>query len=75
MMRRFSYALQLRLDSSAFRACMDSNKYEAAIAQDFQDGIQAGVRGTPTYIVNQQKIEGSISSETWDEIILELLQS
>ncbi|PIT86136.1 MAG: hypothetical protein COU33_04830 [Candidatus Magasanikbacteria bacterium CG10_big_fil_rev_8_21_14_0_10_43_6] len=70
----FSYALKLRLNTRQFNTCVDTEKYAAAIDQDFQDGLTVGVRGTPTYIINQQKLEGSVPLSAWDDAIVQSLQ-
>ncbi len=57
-----------------FQSCLTEAKTTAAIDKDIQDGIAIGVRGTPTYIVNQQKFEGVISDTEWDRILLQALQ-
>jgi len=38
------------------------------------DAAQLGLKGTPTYIVNGYKIEGTLTNELWDSVIFELLQ-
>ncbi len=35
------------LDKTAFEKCLASGKYAAKVEKDYQDGIRAGVRGTP----------------------------
>lgn len=41
------FAADLGLDSAKFKACLDSGKYEAKIAQDRQNVVDAGAQGTP----------------------------
>ena len=69
-----AYAKELQLDMAKFSACITSKKYDATIEQDLNDGLALGVRGTPTYIVNDQKIEGAISREVWNKVIIDALQ-
>ena len=69
-----NYARSLRLNMQQFSQCVSSNKYEALIEQDFRDGIEIGVRGTPSYVINQKKIEGNVPADVWDSIIVESLQ-
>lgn len=64
----------LGLNTSQFNLCLTENKFEKEITQDMFDATQLGLEGTPTYIVNGYKIPGSLNSEQWDKIILELLQ-
>jgi protein-disulfide isomerase len=41
------FAADLGLDHAKFQACLDSGKYEAKIAQDRQNVVDAGAQGTP----------------------------
>lgn len=67
------YALQGGLDQKQFNQCLDSGKYELEVKQDLADGITAGVRGTPTFFINGQKIAGVVPTKTFKEIIDQLL--
>lgn len=53
------------LNMDEFNACYDSGKYEDRTIQDFDDGVAAGVNGTPafiiTYVVNGETKTTSIS--------------
>ena len=42
-------ALNLRLDD--FEQCVKSGRYNEAVRQDMADGVRAGVRGTPTIVL------------------------
>ena len=44
-------------------------KYGNEIRQDKAEGVDLGVEGTPTYVVNGNVIPGGISYEMWEEII------
>jgi len=46
-------------------ACMKSPSANAAVTRDYLDGVRAGVRGTPTYFVNGEKVEGVIPVNLW----------
>ena len=39
------------LDTAQFDECYSSDKYQEQVDQDFQDAVQAGVNGTPTFIL------------------------
>jgi protein-disulfide isomerase len=54
-----AYADALALDTAAFKACMDSNKYMDLVKQDGLDGLQAGVNGTPAFVINGKLVEGA----------------
>jgi protein-disulfide isomerase len=54
-----NYASQLGLDIGKFNSCLDSGKFENEVLADLQDGIDAGVSGTPSFFVNGKMIEGA----------------
>ncbi len=53
------YAKDLGLDTDKFNSCLDSNKYKDEIAKDFQDGVTAGVQGTPSFFINGKQLSGA----------------
>ncbi|MBI3290992.1 DsbA family protein [Candidatus Falkowbacteria bacterium] len=67
------WAVQLGLNSLQFSGCLDSNKYLSEIEQDLEDGFNAGVRATPTFFINGQRIEGAIPINTFEQIIIAAL--
>ncbi len=69
-----SYANSLSLDINKFSNCLSSQTYGKDIKEDLEDAIALGVRGTPTYFLNGKKIEGVITKEVWDSLILQALQ-
>ncbi len=68
------YAEDLGVERSRFESCMRSDVWLPALERDLADGVDLGVRGTPTYFVNGVKVEGSITREQWDTIILGILE-
>ena len=46
-------AADLKLDTKAFAACTASNKYDADIQAETQEGLRIGVEGTPTFVVGK----------------------
>ncbi|MBU2456366.1 DsbA family protein, partial [Patescibacteria group bacterium] len=56
-----SLATQIGVDAKKFNDCLNSQKYLTSIKKDFYDGELLGVKGTPTWFINGQKIEGDIS--------------
>ncbi len=69
-----SKATELKLDTTKFSSCIDKQDYNKNVMEDFQDGIALGVEGTPTYFVNQQKVEGVLDSSGWDQVLLKEIQ-
>ncbi len=49
------WAADIGLDTTAFNSCLDSNKYDAEVTKDFQDGLSAGVSGTPTFFIGNDQ--------------------
>jgi len=62
-------AKNLGINISQFDGCLDEEKYATEVRQDYSEGIDLEVSGTPTYIVNSALLPGSISYEMWEEII------
>jgi len=69
-----TYAKELGLNEKIFTACLDGKKFVNQVQQDLRDGLELGVRGTPTYFVNNKKIEGVMTKEQWDNIILKEME-
>lgn len=63
------YAKEAGLASVPFDECLDSGVHYKEVMQDYQDGVRAGVRGTPTFFVNGQKVEGVISLPEWEKVL------
>ncbi|OGT27917.1 MAG: hypothetical protein A2Z17_04035 [Gammaproteobacteria bacterium RBG_16_66_13] len=54
-----SYASQLGLDTTAFNDCLDSGKFAQEVQGDYNDGVAAGVTGTPAFYINGQELIGA----------------
>ncbi len=67
------YAAELKLDVEAFKACLESGRYNEEIEKDFLDGLHAGVEGTPTFFINGRKVVGAAPYEVFVRIIEEEL--
>jgi protein-disulfide isomerase len=59
---------QLGLGTS-FAACVDSGRYAQAVRDETQRGSQAGIRATPTLIVDGQRIQGAATYDQLKAII------
>ena len=57
------YARRLGLDESRFTECLDAARLQEDVMADQSEGRAAGVRATPTFFVNGQKIEGALPIE------------
>jgi|Deesub1362A_J573_1020465.scaffolds.fasta_scaffold00430_5 protein-disulfide isomerase len=65
----YTYAEELNLNMSEFSSCVESGKYVEEIMKDMNDGLVAGVSGTPTIFINGIKIEGAKPFENFVNII------
>ncbi len=63
------YAQDLKLDSKKFDECLDSSKYASEVTQDIQEGMKAGVSGTPAFFINGQMLTGAQAPEAFKKII------
>jgi len=68
-----SLAEEAGLDMEAFNAALSSAKYQDYIDRDFDEGLELELRGTPTFFINGEKVEGYMSFETLHGTIEALL--
>jgi len=68
------YASQVGLNQELFDVCLDSGKYENEVKQDFNDGVLAGVRGTPTWFIEGVRVEGVIPLQIFKKVIEEQIE-
>ncbi|MDZ7843618.1 MAG: thioredoxin domain-containing protein [Anaerolineales bacterium] len=64
-----TFAEILELDADAFSRCLDSGKYSKRVSLDEAAARQAGVTGTPTFIVNGQVLSGNQPIENFRQVI------
>ncbi len=67
--RLYEFASELNLNTAQFRTCLDSGSKQDEVLQDYQDGLEAGVRGTPTFFINGTKIQGAIPKDVFEQLI------
>ena len=67
--RVMDFARRLNLDEKKFGACLSTGKFNAEIEQDLQDGIRAGVVGTPGIFINGVFLSGAQPEESFERII------
>ncbi|MEJ2733618.1 MAG: thioredoxin domain-containing protein [Anaerolineae bacterium] len=63
------YAVDLGLDAVAFRQCIESGQFGPQVGADLQEGQQAGVRGTPSFLINGQLLAGAHPFEMFEQVI------
>jgi protein-disulfide isomerase len=64
-----AWAKELGLNENQFNTCIDSQKYASQVQKDFDDGVAAGVSGTPTFFVNGQKLVGAQPFSVFKQVI------
>ncbi len=50
------YATELRLDAAAYRTCVEQDQMASMIVNDVMQASSAGISGTPTFIINGQRV-------------------
>jgi protein-disulfide isomerase len=64
-----AWAQELGLDQVRFKADLDSASTHATIQRDMNDGLRAGVQGTPTVFVNGKKYQGSLDFDAFRTVV------
>jgi protein-disulfide isomerase len=57
-------AKELGLNTTQFESCLSSGKYASKVNNDYSQGRQAGVTGTPGSVMNGELIKGAVPFET-----------
>ena len=47
-------------DANKLKTCLDSKKYDSRFDKEQNEGIAAGVQGTPAFFVNGKLISGAV---------------
>jgi protein-disulfide isomerase len=68
------YARRLDLDPASFEACLDGGRFRTAVERDLTEGRALGVRGTPTFFVNGQRLVGAHPIESFREVVEQALR-
>ena len=63
------WAVDLKLDTNKFNDCLDSGKYEDEVNNDLQDGVNAGVTGTPSFFINGKQLSGAQPFSAFKSVI------
>src|SRR2546425_2338973 len=62
-------AQSLGLNEKQFDACLSSGKYTKQVEYDLQDGIRAGVEGTPGIFINGILLSGAQPEAAFEKVI------
>lgn len=66
-------ARTLKLDEKQFDSCLASEKYKAQILRDAQEGMLAGVSGTPGFFINGVFLTGAQPEPIFEQMIQDQL--
>jgi protein-disulfide isomerase len=69
--RLIELARETGLDVERFEEDLASGRFEQAVAEDFQEGQQMGVTGTPTFVINGRVLAGLQPLEVYEDAIEE----
>lgn len=64
-----AYAEEAGLDTAAFAACLNEDRYAEAVQEDYDFALQLGVSSTPTFFVNGVAVVGAQDFALFAEII------
>jgi protein-disulfide isomerase len=62
-------AREAGLDVERFEADLASREYEQTVIEDFQEGQQRGISGTPTFVINGEVLAGGQPLEVFEDAI------
>jgi len=68
-------AVTLGLNTTQFNECLDGGKYTDLVEKDYQEGISAGVSGTPGGFINGEVFEGAVPFSTLESKIEAILST
>ena len=63
------YAAELGLDLDRFNQCLTNQSMAERVRRDLADGRALGVRGTPTFFIDQRAIEGAPTLAEFAQVI------
>lgn len=69
------YAIEVGLERAPFTRCLDERRFSAAVDADAAEGRAAGVRGTPTFFINGEKLVGAHPVENFRSVINDALKA
>lgn len=67
-------AVEIGLDGDAFDACVSSGKYAGTVQNNIDAAKKAGVSATPTFFVNDVKLEGNNPLQNFANLIDQVQQ-
>ena len=68
-----TFAEELGLDMDEYKICVEEERYKDKISDDYNLGIESGVRGTPSNFINGEMVPGAVPYENLKQMIDDLL--
>ncbi|MSO20899.1 MAG: thioredoxin [Acidobacteria bacterium] len=62
-------ATKLSLDTASLELCIESGKYRNEVEKDYQEGLRAGISGTPAFYINGIFLNGSQPASAFEQVI------
>lgn len=62
-------AKNVGLDVTKFNTCLNSGTFKSEVDKDIQDGVSAGVQGTPGFIINGKFVSGAQPFSVFQQVI------
>lgn len=63
------FAVDLKLNTATFNACLDSGKYTSVVEADTSLLQSLGVPSAPVFLVNTQPVAGALPFEEFQQVI------
>jgi protein-disulfide isomerase len=67
LLRKF--AERIELDMERFDAELATDAHLRHIMEDFQSGVDSGVNGTPTFFINEERLEGDLGIDSLERAL------
>jgi protein-disulfide isomerase len=63
------YAADLGLNTTEFKQCLDSKKYQSLVENNYNEGLNSGITVTPTFFINGKPVVGAKDYKEFKKII------
>ncbi|MBI2147340.1 DsbA family protein [Candidatus Woesearchaeota archaeon] len=64
-----NYAAKINLNMTSFEECLTAHQKKSVVERNLAEGIQRGVRGTPTFFIDGELIMGAVPFNEFKSII------
>jgi protein-disulfide isomerase len=72
--RLIRYAEDLGIDPMDFLRCLESRQHAAGVEEDIAQARRLGIRGTPAFLINGQRLVGAHPLETFRAVVRDALR-